>query len=70
MIWLSALTALREQRRAAVLATITTVRGHAPREVGTKMVIAAHESFGTIGGGNLEMVVINRAQEMLAQLQR
>ncbi|HJX80059.1 xanthine dehydrogenase accessory protein XdhC [Glutamicibacter sp.] len=67
MTWIDAVTALRGQRRAAVLATITAVRGHAPRAAGAKMVIAADEIFGTVGGGNLEMAAINRAREMMTQ---
>jgi xanthine dehydrogenase accessory factor len=67
MTWIDAVAALRGQRRAAVLATITAVRGHAPRAAGAKMVIAEDEIFGTIGGGNLEMAAIHRARDMMAQ---
>lgn len=65
--WIEAVTALRNERRTAVLVTVTAVRGHAPREAGAKMVIAKDEIFGTIGGGNLEMAAMERAREMLAQ---
>lgn len=67
MSWIDTVSMLRAQRRAAVLVTVATVRGHAPREAGTKMVISAEQNFGTIGGGNLEMVAINTAQEMLTE---
>lgn len=65
--WIEAVTVLRNERRPAVLATITAVRGHAPREAGAKMVIASQEVFGTIGGGNLEMATMERAREMIDQ---
>ncbi|NYJ76254.1 xanthine dehydrogenase accessory factor [Allobranchiibius huperziae] len=46
--------------------TLTSVRGHAPREAGAKMVVSAAEEFGTIGGGNLEATAVARARAMLA----
>lgn len=64
--WIEAVTALRNERRPGVLATVTAVRGHAPREPGAKMVISSQEIFGTIGGGNLEMAVMERARQMIA----
>ncbi|MGZ2223818.1 xanthine dehydrogenase accessory protein XdhC [Glutamicibacter nicotianae] len=65
--WIEAVTVLRNERRPGVLATVTAVRGHAPREPGAKMVISSQEIFGTIGGGNLEMAVMERARQMIAQ---
>lgn len=67
MSWLDALLTLRDRRRAAVLITLVARRGHAPREAGAKMVATAEESFGTIGGGNLEMTALARARELLAE---
>ena len=52
--WLQPLEYLREHRRPGVLVTLAAVRGHAPREAGAKMVVAADRTWGTIGGGNLE----------------
>ena len=66
MSWLSAVQALREQRRPGVLVTITAVRGHAPRDAGAKMVVAPDDTWGTIGGGNLEATALERARAMLA----
>ncbi|HET8989396.1 MAG TPA: xanthine dehydrogenase accessory protein XdhC [Humibacillus sp.] len=66
MNWLRAVTALREQRRPGVLVTIAAVRGHAPRDAGAKMVVAADEAWGTIGGGNLEATAVAQARAMLA----
>ncbi|ATG52895.1 xanthine dehydrogenase accessory protein XdhC [Brachybacterium vulturis] len=65
MDWLSALTALRAEGRPAVLVTVTRTRGHAPRDAGAKMLVTEQDSVDTIGGGNLEATVIERAREML-----
>lgn len=54
-------------KNAAVLATVVTVKGSVPREVGAKMVILPNgEIFSTIGGGAGEAKVIQTAQQMLA----
>lgn len=66
MDWLDALQRLRAARQPAVIVTLAMVRGHAPRNGGAKMVVAADELFGTVGGGNLEATAINRARELLA----
>jgi xanthine dehydrogenase accessory factor len=65
MSWLRAVETLREQRRAGVLVTVTAVRGHAPRDAGAKMVVAADDAWGTIGGGNLEATALAQARSML-----
>ena len=65
-MWIEELARLRAQRTAAVLATVVSVRGHAPREAGAKFVVTDRELLGTIGGGNMEMLVAARAREMLA----
>ncbi len=67
MEWVKAVERLRASRRAGVLVTVASVRGHAPREAGAKMVVAADETWGTVGGGNLEAMAITRAREMLEQ---
>ena len=65
MSWLRAVEILREQRRPGVLVTVAAVRGHAPRDAGAKMVVAADDAWGTIGGGNLEATALARARSML-----
>ena len=67
MQWLKAVQRLREQRQAGVLVTVTSVRGHAPREAGAKMVVSADRAWDTIGGGNLEAVAVERARAMIAE---
>lgn len=66
MNWVRAVAALRERREAGVLVTLASVRGHAPREAGAKLVVGAAGVWGTIGGGNLEHTAIERARELLA----
>jgi len=64
--WLEAVTRLRAAREPGVLVTVAAVRGHAPRAAGAKLVVGAHRTWGSIGGGNLEAVAVDRAREMLA----
>ena len=66
MDWLEAVVRLRERNEIGVLATLAHVRGHAPRNAGAKMVVAATGIWGTIGGGNFEASVIDRARELMA----
>ena len=66
MDWLGAAAHLRERREPGVLVTLLQVRGHAPREAGARMVVAAGQQWGTVGGGNLEATAVQRAREMLA----
>ena len=66
MNWVRAVEALRRQRRAGVLVTVTAVRGHAPREAGAKMVVAGDEVWDTVGGGNLEATAVERARAIIA----
>jgi xanthine dehydrogenase accessory factor len=64
--WVRAVEALRARRVPGVLVTVTAVRGHAPRDAGAKMVVAADAEWDTIGGGNLEATAVARARELLA----
>jgi xanthine dehydrogenase accessory factor len=64
--WLEAVQRLRQERRPGVLVTLTSVRGHAPRDAGAKMVVTDREAWGSIGGGNLEATAVGRARAMLA----
>jgi xanthine dehydrogenase accessory factor len=65
-VWLAAILRLRAAREPAVLVTLAAVRGHAPRRPGAKMVVSATGTWGSIGGGNLEAVAIERARAQLA----
>jgi len=68
MHWAAAVELLRSERRAGVLVTVVDVRGHAPRDAGAKMVVAADATWGSVGGGNLEETAVTRARDLLADL--
>ena len=50
---------------AAIVAELTAVRGSSPREAGAFMLVASEAITGTIGGGALEYMVIDRARQVL-----
>ncbi len=57
---------LRATGEAAALATIIHTRGHAPREVGARMLVLRDgRTFGTIGGGCGEADVRRIALDLL-----
>lgn len=66
MEWMNAVSQLRSQRRAGVLVTVMSVRGHAPREAGAKMVVDLERTWATVGGGNLEALAVERSRAMIA----
>ena len=49
-----------------MLVTLVSIRGHAPREAGAKMVVTVDGAWDSIGGGNLEATAVARARRMLA----
>jgi xanthine dehydrogenase accessory factor len=63
--WWDAVGRLRTAREPGVLVTLASVRGHAPRGGGAKLVVSADRTWGSIGGGNVEAVAIERARQML-----
>ena len=71
--WIEALSALRAERRACAMVVVTGVRGSGPREAGARMIVARRADgavdlvAGTIGGGNLEKLAIDRCGELLAR---
>src|SRR5579863_1951447 len=66
-IWIDAVSRLRAAREPGMLVTVAEVRGHAPRKAGAKMVVSATGAWGTIGGGNVEAEMIDRARAKLAE---
>ena len=64
--WLDTLVSLRASGAPAVLVTVATTKGSAPRDAGTKMVVTASDVHGTIGGGHLEHKAIAIARDQLA----
>ena len=62
-------TALQWQgeARPAVVVEVLAHQGSVPREAGTRMLVAADEVIGTIGGGHLELKAIADARALLRQ---
>lgn len=55
----------RAEGRPAVVVEVAAHRGSVPRETGTRMLVAADEVLGTIGGGHLELKAIEAARALL-----
>ncbi len=66
MEWMKAVERLRSQRQPGVLVTVMSVRGHAPREAGAKMVVGSERTWSTVGGGNLEALAVERSRALIA----
>lgn len=56
--------------RAGVVVEVVEARGSVPRGAGTRMLVSAGESAGTIGGGHLELQAITAARAMLERGER
>ena len=54
-----------KNKTALVHVEVIEVKGSAPREKGAFMLVNKQDSIGTIGGGNLEFVAIDKAKKML-----
>ncbi len=53
--------------RGVTIATVTGAHGSTPRHLGARMAVTADgEQWGTIGGGKIEQVVVERAREVAA----
>ncbi|MBZ9676571.1 xanthine dehydrogenase accessory protein XdhC [Mesorhizobium sp. ES1-1] len=52
-------------RRPVALAEVSGTRGSTPREKGAFMLVSRAAIFGTIGGGQLEYMAIDKARQML-----
>lgn len=63
--WLSGLIQTLEREPLAVRIVLAEVRGSAPRECGTCMLVSPAGVVGTIGGGRLEWDAIAAARELL-----
>lgn len=51
--------------RAAIVVEVAEALGSAPREAGARMLVAAEDAVGTVGGGHLELKALQTAREML-----
>ena len=65
--WAAAAVEREHRGEAYVLATVLSTAGSTPREAGAKMVITGEDSWASIGGGQLEFLVIQRARALLAE---
>lgn len=65
-IWLNHVREASVAGEPCVAVMVAAVRGSAPREPGAAMMVTPSRVIGTIGGGNLEFVAIERAREILA----
>lgn len=54
------------QAGPCVRVVVVEVRGSTPREVGAEMLVTPTETFGTIGGGQLEYLATERAARLLS----
>ena len=52
---------------AAIVVEVVATRGSVPRDAGTRMLVAAVETVGTIGGGHLELKAISFARALLSR---
>lgn len=52
---------------AVAVIEVAEARGSTPREKGAWMLVSAHATLGTIGGGQLEFLAIDRARELIRQ---
>ena len=55
------------EARPAVLVEVSEALGSAPREAGTRMLVAPDALAGTVGGGHLELKAIELARRMIAE---
>lgn len=68
LAWIDVLAAHQRAGTPCALVTVTDTVGSAPREAGARMVVAGGRlDWGTIGGGNLERLAIERANALLAE---
>jgi len=66
--WLEALDGFRAAGTPCAQVLVIGVKGSAPREVGARMIVAdGRLAWGTIGGGRLEHLAIERAAALTAE---
>ncbi len=64
------LAALCQERTPHVVCTVVRTAGSTPRKAGAKLIVTAHDTFGTIGGGRVEHEVTQQARQLLDEQQR
>lgn len=63
--WSEACHQLQNQGCNFVLVTVMGAAGSTPRSSGTKMVVTTDDIYDTIGGGHLELMVVQKARTLL-----
>ena len=63
--WIQAVNQNQQAGKAYVIAIVMGAQGSTPRDTRSKMVIDSEHSHDTIGGGQLEYLVIQAARELL-----
>lgn len=63
--WLEKATELKSKNIRFAIVTVARVSGSSPREVGAKMLVTEDSFFGTIGGGQLELLALADARKCL-----
>ncbi len=64
--WIERLSELRDAGIPCAVVVVTATRGSTPREAGARMIVANGSlAWGTIGGGNLEKLALEHANELL-----
>ncbi len=66
---LSGLEGFLASGEAMALVEVAEAKGSTPREQGAWMLVSADAIFGTIGGGQLEFLSIDKARELIAKNQ-
>ncbi|MFC3678547.1 xanthine dehydrogenase accessory protein XdhC [Bacterioplanoides pacificum] len=64
--WFDAVQKCQHNGEAYALITVLGCSGSTPRDQSSKMVVTGEKTYDTIGGGQLEFVVTNKARELLA----
>lgn len=67
LTWSAAIQHCQQAGEAYVIATVINTQGSTPRDGGSKMVITAATTYDTIGGGQLEFLLVQQARELIAQ---
>ncbi len=65
--WLNTAGELQKQGVLFAIVTVIKTNGSTPREAGTKMLVTVDDLHGTVGGGRLEAVAVERARNCLQQ---
>ncbi|MCF2948711.1 xanthine dehydrogenase accessory protein XdhC [Paraglaciecola aquimarina] len=65
LTWTQAIERCNQTAKAYVIATVIGAQGSTPRDTSSKMVIDAQQSYDTIGGGQLEYLIIQEARKLM-----